>query len=118
MRSLIIKEGKIVGEFKLSPLPGCAKICVSHGLKIYPEFQGKGFSTEAHKQRLALARHLGYRVIIATIVTTNKKQIHTLRKNHWKEVREFFNPKTGNNVTLWYKDLDDPYAEISGGIGV
>lgn len=103
---------KVVGRYELTNMPGCAKIGISHGLVIHPEHRGKGYATKAHAERLEQAKKLGYRYLMATIVEGNKPQMHLLRKFKWREHGTLFNEKTDHVVTLWIKDLCDPYAEL------
>jgi RimJ/RimL family protein N-acetyltransferase len=101
----------VIGEYQIDPMPGCKTIGVSHALKIYPEFRGKGYATHAHLERLQKAKELGYDLLLATTVEGNKPQYHILSKFHWKQIRTFDNQHTGNRVILWYKHLTDPYLD-------
>lgn len=98
-----------IGSYEIDELPGCKRVGVSHKLQILIEFQKRGYGYKAMADRLDKARELGYKVLLATVVNSNKAQQKILRKFKWKEVTTWFNPTTGNDVTLWVRNLDDPY---------
>jgi GNAT superfamily N-acetyltransferase len=102
-------EGKQIGKFRLTPLPGCAKVGVSHHLEIYESFRGRGLGHKAQKARLDLAKSLGFRVLLATTRDTNAPQEHILPAAGWKRVT--FYEEDGFVVHLWSKNLADPYEE-------
>jgi RimJ/RimL family protein N-acetyltransferase len=106
----------VIGSYSLDPLPGCPVIGVSHHLNIYPEWRGKGHGTQAMQERLDKAKELGFRILLCTVRTypENTPQVKILRRFGWKICREFSNVKTHHNVTLYIKDLHDPY-EYAGG---
>lgn len=104
-----------VGEYQLDSMPGCSRICISHGLQIWPQYRGKGYATIAHQNRLKQAIELGYDVILATIVEGNKPQEHLLQKFGWKQITFFDNLKTQHRVYLWEKNLSDPWNDYLGG---
>lgn len=101
-----------IGHFDLDPFPGCHFVGISHALEIKPEYRNKGYGTQAHKDRLDIARSLGYQILLCTIRSTNKAQVKILRKYGWKIVKEFSNIRANRSVTLYYKDLHDPYGEL------
>lgn len=106
-------EGREVGEFYLSGIPGCCKVCLSHGLKIKPEFQDQGIGTHAQGQRLKLARELGFKVMMATVVDENKRQETILTRFGWKRSTAYESEK-GYKVHVWVKNLCDPYEDAQG----
>lgn len=105
-----IKDGdQVVGRFDLTPIPGCSVVAISHHLSIDPEHRGKGLGKRAQQERLAMARSMGLQLLLATVVEGNKPQERILEGSGWKRVSHFDNPKTGNRVVLWSKNLTDPY---------
>lgn len=98
-----------IGSYELTPMAGCARVAISHGLKINPEHRGKGHGWRAMSERIDTAKQLGFEVLIATVVNGNLPEEKILRKFGWKEVTTFDNLKSGNNVNLWVKNINDPY---------
>lgn len=109
----IMHEDKRIGEFELTPLPGNSKMCVSHGLKIYEEFRGKGHGKRAQQERLILAKSLGFKVMMATVLGNNSRQDKILTGAGWKRVT-FYEKPDAEHVTLWVRNLCDPYEEAQG----
>ena len=54
----------------------------------------------------AIARRLGYSLLQATVVSTNEAEIHILEKFGWKRGASFTNRRTGNDVIVYFKDLN------------
>lgn len=110
----IVEDGVHKGFFDLSTFPGCCKICISHNLRILPAFQHQGTGKRAQKQRMLLAKSLGYKIILATVNDKNKAQEKILTKYGWRRVTFYDNHENGNRIALWYRNLDDPYEEAQG----
>lgn len=109
--------GTLVGSYELTPMPGCSAVGVSHGLFIDPEWRRKGIGSDAMLERFTKAKELGFQCLICTTKVESVAQYKILTKTGWKLVRQFTNPKTGNEVRFWLKHLTDPYLDISG-IGI
>lgn len=92
-------------QYFLSGFPGCCGILVSHGSWLAEKFRGFGLGDYFHKERLRLAKEMGYSCITCTTISSNKTEIAILTKNNWKKVHEFVNSRTGNTVHIWVKDI-------------
>lgn len=93
----------VIGEF--TSLPGCSQIVVSHGVYVPIVNRGKGAGTSANKKRLALAKELGYDMIVCTVSDENEGQKHVLETNGWECLKTFLSSKTNHNVHLYGKVL-------------
>lgn len=96
-------DNEIITQFILQTLLGCNGVCVSHGVKIMPNYRGKGYGSMLCKFREDLARDLGYSSMICTVVNGNIPQEKIMQKNGWKIISSFHNKKTGNDVNLFFK---------------
>lgn len=93
------------GFYELNPLPGCNQLVVSNHAFVEPEHRGTGNGQAAHEERLKRARELGYDYIMCTVRATNAVQIHILEKYEWKHLDTFRNRETGNDVSVYGKQL-------------
>ncbi len=95
----------IWAQYSLAGFPGCCGILVSTGAYVIHELQGLGLGNYFHKERLKLAKDMGYSCIMCTTIFQNKAEIAILEKNNWKKVHEFENSRTKNIVQIWVKDI-------------
>lgn len=98
---------EIIGEFCMTPMPGCPRVGISHGLVIYPQYQKQGLSKKTQKQRDDLAIELGFIVIVSTTKVGNAAQEHRQEWNGAKCVNTFHNPATKHDVKLYTRHLHD-----------
>ena len=92
-------------QYCLSSFPGCCGILVSHASNIIKEYRGFGLGDYFHKERLQLAKDMGYSCVTCTTISSNEAEIKILQNNGWKKVHEFKNSRTGNTVHMWVKDI-------------
>lgn len=90
---------------EIDNLPGCSQIAVFHSTFLPPDARGKGLGGDAHYDRIAEARLLGYDAAVCTCMMTNRPQVQILEKAGWKVVHQFTSDKTGNLVGLWVRGL-------------
>ena len=98
-------EGVVISRFELAQMLGCCGICISTGTYVHPEFRGKGINSLLNNFRIAIAKDLGYGLLMCTDLKSNTPQMKTLDKNGWKHIREFKNPRTGNILNITIKEL-------------
>ena len=91
---------KTIASFELHPMIGCCAICVSTAAKVAKKYQGKGLGTILNKLRIHLAREQRYGTLLCTNVATNIPQRKILKKNGWKDIFTFLNPRTGNKIFI------------------
>lgn len=101
------ETNEVIGEYEFTSMPGCSRIGISHGLKIYPEFRGKGLSKQTQDIRDNKAKELGYIIILSTTAVGNAAQEHRQEWNCSKKVQWLFNDKTGHDVILYARHLYD-----------
>lgn len=94
-----------IGHFSLSPLPGCCGTVVSHDTYLISTERGGKLSEPFRKLKTALARHLGYSLMIATSRTDQPASIKNMTKSGYKIGGEFVNRRTGNPIALGLKVL-------------
>ncbi len=97
--------GGNVGFFSISPVPGNAEVCVIHDVCLNKNLRGRGLAAKFMRHRLHLAKTLGYKMILATVVETNLPQIKTMEKFGWTKVDPSIeSERTGNRFNLWVYD--------------
>lgn len=96
-------EGKIGARFTglVTPMPGCPDLAVSHA--VYRMEGDLGYGKKANLFRQDTLKVMGYSGMICTVDNLNYKQINILSETGWKEGPKFFNPRTGNLVSIWMK---------------
>ncbi len=105
---------KLGGSYRIDDLPGNSQIAVSNAAFIHPNQRGKGHGKKVHKEKLNLMIELGYDIALCTVVTSNEPQIRIVEKNGWEKLMQFKSKKTGNDIILFGKYLED--EQIRAGI--
>lgn len=106
---IFIPEVGVIGSYELSPMPGCSVVGISHGLTIEPSHRGKGYGRSAMEDRIRQAVASGFQVLVCTVREGNEPEERILQKFQFKVVSHFDNPRSGNRVRLWIKNITDPY---------
>lgn len=96
---------QVVGHYELTSLPGCNQIVISHHAFINPEFRGKGLGHKTHAKRLDIIRNLGYDYALCTTAASNVPQRKILEAAGWKQLDQFKNSETNNEVIIWGKTI-------------
>lgn len=99
-----------IAYWKLVQLPGCCGVAVSTGLNIKRDFRGRGLNNILILLREELAKDQGYGAIIATTISDKRgarPENSTLRKANFLELSTFQNPRTGNELLVWFRNLQD-----------
>lgn len=94
------KFGMPIIFFSLTQLPGCCGVLVSHNMLIHKDYRNKGVGTFLQGIKEEIAKDNGYTSMLATVVESNKAEIHILEKAGWEPESCFINNRTGN--TVWY----------------
>lgn len=98
-------SGKEVAYFILLQLPGCCGVALSTGAIVFGPHRNKGLGTILNELRKDISREAGYTVLMCTDVMHNEPQRKILQKNGWKDVFEFVNRRTGNQVAISVVEL-------------
>ena len=93
------------GGFSMSMLEGCCGVVVSHRAWVTTSQRGKGVGALLNQIRCDIAKDQGYGKIMCTTIMDNERQIKILNKNGWELSDTFVNPKTGNTIGTYYKEL-------------
>ncbi len=102
--SLIQNIGNNTYVGKLTTLPGCSALGVSHAVR---RTQGEGGTgVEANRRRLKQIKNFGLDAAMCTVDCTNGKQVSVLKANGWQKVFEFLNNQTGHKVYVFMKELN------------
>lgn len=102
-----LPAGVRFGEFTLCPMPGCCGVVVSTATKIAHPFVGKKLSKHMHKLKEHVALELGYSLMLSTTVSSNAPQVAGATKANWLVLEEFKNSRTGNELLLMSKRLEN-----------
>jgi len=98
--------GKAVAE--IDSLPGCSQVGVVHAAFVDPLSRSRGVGYEAHCDRLEwMKTFLLYDLALATVCEENEAQIKIMQKAGWTKATTFVSRKTGHNVGLWFRKLED-----------
>jgi hypothetical protein len=101
---LIDAEGE-VARFTLESHPQCAGIADSIDTEVQEKHRNKKIAQFMTQVKCALAIHLGFSILLATVKTSNYIENHILLKNEWVKGETFLNDRTKNEVTLWTHKL-------------
>lgn len=70
--------------WNITCLPDSNAVGWSHGVVVEPEARGEGLGQKTHQQRLAFAKALGLRTLLASVEEYNTVQVHIMEKMGWK----------------------------------
>ena len=91
------------GYCELNNFIGNSQIVISNHAFIYPKYRGQGNGTKNHIKRVERAQKLGYDYMICTVRADNVAELAILKKRGWKQLDEFKNTNTGNQVLIFGK---------------
>lgn len=94
-----------IASFRLTRMPGCCGVCISTENHIEPNYRGRKLNNLLNEFRMAVARELGYTIMLCSDVSTNTPQKKTLIKNGWKDIYQFKNKRTNNIIDLSVVEL-------------
>lgn len=90
-----------VASWQLEPLPGCCGVVISTNAIIESKYRRKGLGLFFNSIRKTLATLMDYGQIICTVNDTNIYEIKILKKNGWKLISSFTNPKTTHSISIY-----------------
>ena len=94
-----------ITQFYLTQLPGCCGICVSTGAYVFADYRKKGVNKLTNGLRQAIAKTVGYTVLLCTDKADNEPEKRTLRACGWQDIFRFTNSRTQNVVDISVKVL-------------
>lgn len=93
--------------FRMEQLPGCCGVAVHFNTWVTYFLRSFGLGQKINRWSIETARKLGYGYIMATVTDDNAVQKHIMQKHGWKAVDSFVNPRTGNTVLIYGRNLND-----------
>jgi hypothetical protein len=96
-----------VGKCLISPLKGCNGVAVMSNLKIDTEHRNKGLGTFIVELANIVCNKISYNYCICTTKEENMAMRSVLAKNQYKELFEFNNLKTDNDIVFCAKSLSE-----------
>jgi hypothetical protein len=101
------RSGPTIAQFSMSHMPGCCGIIVSHATIITRAYVGKKLGTELHKIKLEIAKSLNFSSMLCTDIASESHamQKKILDNNDWVEIAKFNNLNSGNDVSVFFKNL-------------
>lgn len=94
-----------IGSFSFTEMPGCCGIVVSHATYLTEQTRHSGLSDSFRGLKEALAKELGYSLMLATTIMTLPASVGNMIKSKYKIDNVFVNKRTGNNIGLGIKKL-------------
>jgi hypothetical protein len=95
------ESNKNVASFRLSFLPGCKGIIVSHAMLVNPEYRGLGIAKKLQVIKENIIKDLQASAIIATVREDNEVEKKVIKD--WNKLDSFLNKKTSNQVGIYLK---------------
>jgi hypothetical protein len=95
-----------LARWQLVQMPGCCGVCISTDAMVMSDYRRKGLGSFMNEIRCELAKLMGYGRIVCTVQDSNEHQLKILRGNGWSDATPWFrNPKTGNTIVTFHRDL-------------
>lgn len=95
----------LIGEFQLSPMPGCCAVVISHNSLVKEQYRGTIASQQFREVKTEIAKKAGYTVMIATSKVNDIPASKNMQKSGYRIVSEFTNKRTNNQLHLGVKVL-------------
>lgn len=94
-----------VGEFTLAPLYSCCGVVVSSYTCIFEQHRGKRYAKIMQTAKEAIARLLGYSMMLATVEVSNIPEIVSASNAGWRVKEIFINKRTNHQLAILTKEL-------------
>ena len=89
-----------ISHFSLSYLPGCREVLVLHGVTVDPAVRNQGVGALLHGVRLDIARAVGAKVVLCTVLAGNSAEKAIIARAGWRVAL----PVNGQ-VEMWSREL-------------
>jgi GNAT superfamily N-acetyltransferase len=90
----------VISKFKISFLPGCAKVLIFHAVTVEPKYRNVGVGRMLHEFRLRCAERVGATTVLCTVLSGNSPEKRILEHFGWKRTHE-----VTPQVEMWTKEL-------------
>ena len=94
------RESNEISHFSLSYLPGCREVMVLHGVAVDPTLRSLGVGALLHACRLDIARGVGAKVVLCTVLSGNSAEKSIISRAGWRVAL----PVHGQ-VEMWSREL-------------
>ena len=94
-----------VASFNISAMTGCRGVAISHKAEISELYRGKGYGAAFTELREIIAKQMNYGCIMCSVVFGNHPQQKVMLKRKWRILERFTNPRTTNQVQIYFKQL-------------
>lgn len=94
---------EVIGSVKLRRLYEVSCVGVVYHLTVIEACRGQGVATVLLRHAVEFAAKQGISVILATILPDNEPSLRVARRCGFKAAEEFWNPQTGNDLSLYVK---------------
>ena len=95
-----------IASFTLKQMIGCCGILVSTNTYVDKKYQGQGIAHEFMELKIAIAKELGYSMMMSTVdIGNNPAEVHILEKFGWKKIQEFVNKRTKHTLGIFTYDI-------------
>lgn len=89
-----------LGQFSLSYLPGCREVVVLHGVSVDPTVRHQGVGSLPHSTRLDIARGVGAKVALCTVLSGNSAERAIIQRAGWRVALQ-----VNQQVEMWAREL-------------
>lgn len=89
-----------VSHFSMSFLPGCRDVMILHGVVVEPSLRNMGVGALLHQCRLDIARAIGVKVVMCTVLSGNSAEKGIITRAGWRVALQV-NPM----VEMWSREL-------------
>lgn len=98
---------KTIACFQLKDMYNCCGIIVGSDLFVHKDFRNKGIGTLITDFMGKFSKYYGYGVLQGSDKSDNEHQMKIFEKLKWQKSSEFYNPKTGNKLTIFLLNLNE-----------
>jgi GNAT superfamily N-acetyltransferase len=98
---------KNIATFQLKDMYNCCGIIVGSDLFIHKAFRNKGLGNLMTDFMAKFSKYYGYGIIQGSDKSDNDHQMRIFEKLKWQRTSEFYNPKTGNKLTIFLLNLNE-----------
>lgn len=92
---------KPIATFILNSFPYCNGICILNNVHVEEYIRSQGIGKAIVEETIKIAKSLNYSNLIATVCNNNEPMIKIMRSVGFKEINQFKNQKTNNDIIMF-----------------